>query len=897
MKLYFDFWAKTPKKGTNGEYHLLPYHLLETGILAKALWEKSLPKNVKESFAFGLGIEDLNSAGNFIAFLAALHDIGKATPVFQGLDATFKQRLERNGFSFAKTYEGRKNHALLSCLLAPELLLGLGAEKRIAKRLAFILGAHHGYFPKARFGLSPTAVGSGIWDTARQELVADLHALFDSPSMDISAFDNATAVKLAGMIPVVDWLASNEGFFSYSAIATPLNDYMVGAISTAESTLNALRWSLPEEQPKSFEELFSSRGVQKLRPLQEAAVDLTKTIEGQCLVLVEAPTGEGKTEAALYIANHLFGRGHQGCYFALPTQATSNSMFGRVKEFFAAKFESDLPNLILLHGHANLSSEMKILGDGASQVFSVSSINSGEEDDTEEELAYINAWFTCARRGLLSLYGVGTVDQILMVALRTKYVPVKLFGLAGKVVIIDEVHAYDVYMSTILSRLLAWLATLGCSVILLSATLSNKQRQGLVDAFCSAVGFPANDAEKAAYPYISLYTAAGNRMETFGVSPISSKKVSLRWRDSLSADTAPALGEELRHALKDGGCAVVVCNSVKKAQEVFLGLAPLFPGEIGLFHARFPYEKRLEIETENIQRFQKGGARPHRFVLVATQVVEQSLDLDFDVLVTELAPVDLLLQRIGRLWRHEGTPKPATIVRPTCHICAPDDPTTFAYSVYAPHTLLRTWLALNGISTLSIPADVVSLVEAVYGEGATPPEAARSLWEETLAQYCGDIESQQYEAERNYIPEPGGADNSALGKVTEDAKEEDAPNLPLELQAFTRLARPTINVICLHGGEWGVYLDKELTEPVDLDCVPKLELVRRLLYNQVGISGSISLYEAFSDAGVAVPLGWKKTAWLKNCHPVVFREGMAQVGNCRLSLDDELGLVMQWGQK
>ena len=389
--------------------------------------------------------------------------------------------------------------------------------------------------------------------------------------------------------------------------------------------------------------------------------------------------GEGKTEAAMYLADRFAARlGQRGCYFALPTQATSNQMFTRVREFLKGRYPDNIVNLQLLHGHAALNAEFQTLLQSADAEPECVC----EDNDLHDHRPGVIAaeWFTYRKRGLLAPFGVGTIDQALLAVLQTRHVFVRLFGLAHKTVIIDEVHAYDAYMTTLLERLLEWLAALGSSVVLLSATLPKARRDALASAYVKGLGgniaLPPDDR----YPRLTWVGQADSGSRHVETSERSSRKLSLQWIDGAvpkDGDAFP-LGERLRVALEAGGCAAVICNTVTQAQKVYLALKEYFVGNaddgapiLDLLHARFLFKDRDERERRCLVRFGKPGAlvdfgdkdlrevrRPNRAVLVATQVIEQSLDLDFDLMVSDHAPVDLILQRAGRLHRHPRADRP-----------------------------------------------------------------------------------------------------------------------------------------------------------------------------------------------------------------------------------------------
>ncbi len=274
---------------------------------------------------------------------------------------------------------------------------------------------------------------------------------------------------------------------------------------------------------------------------------IAPNLNGPGIVIIEAPMGEGKTEAALCLADHWGeGTGLRGFYFALPTQATSNQMFGRVRDFLETSYRGDQVQLQLLHGHASLSAEFEVMRRNGDRAFSPK--YQGVEAGSDRLGVTAAEWFTYRKRGLLAAFGVGTIDQALLAGLRTRHVFVRLFGLSGKTVIIDEVHAYDTYMTTLLERLLGWLAALGSPVVLLSATLPRSRRAALISAYQKGLGEEVPpDTEDAEYPRISW---AGGSSKPFsrsvGVSRRSKKVIHLE-------KNIPA-----------GGCVAVICNTVRR---------------------------------------------------------------------------------------------------------------------------------------------------------------------------------------------------------------------------------------------------------------------------------------------------------------------------------------------
>ena len=604
--------------------------------------------------------------------------------------------------------------------------------------------------------------------------------------------------------------------------------------------------------------------------------------------------------------------GQRGCYFALPTMATSNQMFSRVKEFLEHRYPGDLVNLQLLHGHASLSAEFQALRQRADCLFAPAHMEEGEGDPTSPLPGEVLAaeWFTHRKRGLLAPFGVGTVDQVLLSVLHTRHYFVRLFGLSHKTVIVDEVHAYDAYMVKLLERLLEWLAALRCSVVMLSATLPRKRRWALMAAYAQGLRLPCPTFLEDAYPRLSWLTPSDSGTKSFEVSPRFCRQIRLEWLPA----SWDLLGKKLSEMLAAGGCAAVICNTVPRAQEVYTALKPLFSHqgddglpELDLFHARCLFGAREARELRTLGRFGRAGTgakRPRQAVLVATQVIEQSLDLDFDLMVTDMAPVDLLLQRAGRLHRHARPRRPEQLrEQPTLMILLPEpegplprfDPGT--ERVYHPHLLLRTWCILRNRQSIAVPDDVEELIEGVYGNGPPPadlpPEIAQA-WRETRE----DLERQQAEEESQaryrYILPPCYPDH--LWEAHHPELEEDDPAVHRSLQAVTRWGDPSVSLVFLYEREGEVFLDLQAKQPVSLDDKPGGDLLRALLRRSVSIShGGLTPWLLKNGE---TPAGWRR-------HPLLCRhrlirldaQGRWQGGGWELSLDEELGVVISSQKK
>ncbi|MGK4007544.1 CRISPR-associated helicase Cas3' [Sorangium sp. So ce1036] len=481
-----------------------------------------------------------------------------------------------------------------------------------------------------------------------------------------------------------------------------------------------------------------------------------------------------------------------------------------------------------------------------------------------------------------------------------------MHGLAGKVVVVDEVHAYDTYTSELLDRLISWLHALGATVVLLSATLPAARR----DALVRAVG--ATPPAAATYPRLTVASAGTASSTSFPARrpPVS---VSLVWQP------AATLPERLVEALAEGGCAVWIVNTVRRAQQTYLALRALrdrgvLPADLdlGLLHARFPFDARATREQAAEASFGPGEEkRPRAAILVGTQVLEQSLDLDFDLMITELAPVDLVLQRAGRLHRHtREKQRPTALQRPALWLVRPEgderpEGPTFGPSafVYAESILLRSWLALRDRTEVVLPTDIEPLIESVYGGSSpragvgappsqTPPPASAEL-AARLASLDGK-RAEQERAEGNQaqaleLPPPSSDDPfDPRARVVED----EDPSIHRALRARTRLGDPTVEVVPVteRGGRLVLTGAPEIALDVDAREPPPRRVVLAAARQSVGISHRGVVAALLREP---VPPSFAASGHLR-FHRVLRLDdaGRTSIAGVPLALDPDLGLVV-----
>lgn len=765
-KPYFGYWAKTnTTTPSEPSCHLLPYHSLDVAAVADVYL--SLNKPLRIELAHRLHLEP-DKFQKFFVYCLALHDIGKFARSFQGLvelpgialvspDPRYRYGLRHDalGLLYWQYAWGRLRDSGGCRIPAGEDL-----RRSHARSLDLWMGSVFGHHGKPvdgeanetiEFAFKPDDLESA-WqfmnDAAELlEPIWPLDKLGDKHwRRDVLAWGSW---QLAGLAVLTDWLGSDQAVFGYQLEAMPLPEYWH-------------EWA----RPRGWEVLERSGLIQTKRvagfpgfrethgfdptPLQSWAEGVSIT-DGPQLFFLEDITGSGKTEAALTLAHRLLSQGcGDGLYFALPTMATSNAMYHRVGAFHRQMFSANSsPSLVLAHGARQLN-----------ETFNRSILSEPRADrpyhpDDPGGLIQCTQWLADNRkRALLADVGVGTVDQALLALLPRKHQSLRLFGLARKVLVIDEVHAYDTYTSDLLQRLLEGHAQQGGSAILLSATIPHTLRQALVASWQRGLdGTPRRGVDDDAFP---LATHVDRAAVT--EVPIQAREANCRELPVRFVHDEETTLEVVVSAAREGCCVCWIRNTVDDAIDAFDRVQERMDGDgrALLFHARFAMGDRQRIEEEALStfgRYSNAGQR-QGCVLVSTQVVEQSLDLDFDVLVSDLAPIELLIQRAGRLHRHardvHGNPLPGGAsdqrAAPLLHVLAPewtDRPSArwltglLRGTGYVYRDTSKLWLTckvLRRLGAIRMPCDARLLLESVYGPDVEAPEELQQANNESHAE-------------------------------------------------------------------------------------------------------------------------------------------------------------------
>ncbi len=712
MTSFLEFWGKArPPNEAGARAHPLAWHSLDVAaVLERLLALRAFADAVPRGWHRPL------------VFLAALHDVGKFTRPFQALASEHWPA----SLGACRGRVGAPRHDTLGWLILSDVRINRvapffpGWKPRQLDPLLRATTGHHGRPPENVAGLLWPEVFCESCERALGEFIAAVAALLDPPAIEAPKAAEANRVSwiVAGLVNLADWIGSAVPPFAYVG-AEDVGDvgaYWELARRRAEAAVAARRLEGAHVAPAGgMRALFPDIAPS---PMQEWA-ERVALPSGPALVLIEDATGSGKTEAALVLAHRMMADERAGgLFFALPTTATTDAMFARLGMSYRRLFApGEAPSLVLAHGRVALHEGFR-----ASVLTDAPPMDEIGEDAAGPACA---AWIADDRRkAFLAEIGAGTIDQALLAALPNKYAALRLLGLSRRVLIVDEAHAYDPYMQAELRALLRFQAALGGSAIVLSATLPRAMRRALVDAFAPGRG---EELVETGYPLATVVGAAD--ASEHPVAPRASTVRSVPVRRL--ADAAEAVGA-IAAAASRGAAVAWIRNTVDDAIAATEALCELGV-DATLFHARFAMWDRMAIEADVLARFGKESGALRRGVVVATQVIEQSLDLDFDLLVTDLAPIELLVQRAGRLWRHKRKRKDRKLASPELLVLSPEpvaDPAGDWLSsmligterVYGdPALLWRSARALFAAGAIATPDGVRALIEPVYAEGAEVP--------------------------------------------------------------------------------------------------------------------------------------------------------------------------------
>jgi CRISPR-associated endonuclease/helicase Cas3 len=803
-------WAKTDRSNVSrargeGGWNPLFAHMLDVAACAAELWDVHLSRPVRDRLAEAFGRGDHGTARQVVAFFAALHDLGKMSDCFLRMFPAVKSGdLRRIGEQWEQAARAAglplatrlhlapdARHEFVTATVLPGLLgcscpictafEGKGQRQDGLHEVAACLGAHHGHIPgEDTIGKARAAAKVKRWTPVRRTLINHLATVLE---VDLATLPGLVRPErpcvlplFSGLVVLADWISSDEERFHYR-LHRPPETWWDASQREAREAVAGLRLARWEPEPLLWPQMWPDTPAP--RPVQRAALDALPD-DGPALVLVESDTGSGKTRLALACAHRLARtNGYQGLYMAMPTRAATDATAREIRAFLGTALGGHRQaNLAVVHHTAEQTGLVQHLVDAAQGLTGTADgIETVDAicDDAEGSggpRAVLDPWYLRRLRGLVAPFGIGTVDQVALAAQPSKHWFLRLFGLANKTVIIDEAHAYELFQRCLLSSTIRWLADAGASVVVLSAALPDGARQALVTAWCEGRRTVAGEIP-GGHP-VTVVDRHGTVRGTGPSSPERPAAIRLR------ADPGPRrLAAELLAQAAGGGVVAVVRNRVETARELHRALVAQAAehgwrdGEIVLIHGMLLPRDRTRVEQQIISGLGpppgdgsvRSPARPDRLIVVGTQIIEQSLDVSFDRIYSDLAPIDLLLQRLGRVLRHaepdghgrcpvrrmtvlwQPGPDGLPLVEPPRQgdRQRPGNKDGF---VYAPYTLAATWRLLHethrGHAEFTTPAATGPLLRAVYGRPDTSVTGPlRELLHRTWARWQAELEDEE----------------------------------------------------------------------------------------------------------------------------------------------------------
>ena len=876
-------------------------------------------------------------ARTFVQWIAACHDCGKASPAFQlnlTHDGDFygvRSRLEAAGFEFPPgTPRGRQ---------APHCRIGQGvlerwlktrydASARQATPIAALVGAHHGVPAQ---GPEVSALASDRYACVTDEVypyasawMRAQDAFLDLMTHELDAVEvvgvtlrrrmsPSLQVTLGGLIVVADWLASDSTRFPYAE--DPEMSERLAAAALEIDILPPWDAALPDEDENLLRSRFGFDADVRPNGGQQALMDAAHTVSEPSLFVFEAPTGSGKTEASLMAAEILAARfGCGGVEFLLPTRGTTDGVWERLTPWIEKLPGQGRQSVSLAHGRAHLN-------DAFMEMTRRSRYAGVAEDGADADLvdtdcerlteAYVSSWFTGRRKATLASMVAGTVDQLLLSALQTRHVALRHVGLTGKVVIIDECHAADDYMLVYLETALRWLGAHRVPTIAMSATLPDATRERLVAAYAGVKPETTSPAP------VRLTTASpvGTRTVAPPLTSPDRRIIPTFIGPELGAVTAAAAA-----AAHDGACVAVIRNTVGEAQETYRALRDeLGKNRVQLLHSRFLGVHRAAREHDLRRRLGPNASdRPRGFVIVATQVLEVSLDIDVDLMITDIAPLDVLFQRAGRLHRHRRgageCERPERYREARLLISGCSEPSLLGSApevadgtaaVYGSHRVLRTAATLVSRAGQKVPLrEVPALVQDAYADpGRSLPPGWREAMDEAEQRHFAKVADMEMRASAFALPAPTKRFINLMQLMPHRASETETE---VRAAAQVRDSDDAIECIVVHADSYGaMFLTGTATGdgaheddliPVELDP-PTFAQARALARCTVTLPPRLTRHRfdatlAVVERATARFTGWQQSPLLRGELVLPLDEqGEITIGDTTLRYDYDLGLV------
>lgn len=912
------FWAKKAK-GTDGSAKWLPLcqHLLDTKFVIGMLYNHYLSEHQRQIIENAV---DGGNAKKIVEFIGITHDLGKATPAFQmkksyqgleDLDEDILEKLFLHGFvpddyMDLLSSSNRSPHALAG----ESLLKKFGVNDDVGS----IIGGHHGkpieyeddcnnindfsenyYYEinsKNNIHIKWADLQKEIFDWAMDEVGYD-------GVEDIPSIKSITAqVIIEGLLIMADWIASNDNYFPLFDEDQDTCDYEARMHEGWLKWFGNDSWN-PEynhDSNKYYQENFGFSP----REFQDRIFKVIDKSQNLGIMIVEAGMGMGKTEVALSSVEQLSQKSKcNGMFYCLPTQATTNAMFNRVYNWLTkvSARNGDEMDIQLVHGKASLNDKFADLP------------HNTDIGESLDEGVMVNQWFTGNKTAILDSFVVGTIDQLLLLALRKKHLALRHLGFSGKVVVIDEAHGFDSYMHTYLCRALQWLGKYHIPVVILSATLPAQKRAEFINSYLDKHTKESKIYNDLAYPLVSY--SDGNEVKVIDdFAPV---------KQSTEVSVKPFMGDEndllnkTKSLLSDGGVCGIVVNTVKRAQLLGRKFIEAFGEEnVEVLHASFLDTDRSKKEKKLLSEIgkDKNETRPKLKIVIGTQVLEQSLDIDFDVMFTDLAPIDLILQRVGRLHRHadNNDKRPNKLKNPQLYVLSMN--TNYEYEsgasfVYGDFLLMRTQYFLP--SKINLPNSISNLVQKVY-DFSIPIQVDDEINEKYVSaqeDYEVKINSKKVAASTYTLKNYSDMQDSLIGWLNNDSKESSGNNHSYgdEGLAQVRDGEDTIEVIMVkNSSESGYCLIGDSNNDIsgiiaDGDYNKAKELAQntiklpRIFSKSYNIEHTIDILEEFNRKKLAT---WQLHPFLKGSLGIILDDNnQFKLDDYTLTYDSNIGLMIE----
>lgn len=760
-------WYMIAKSSSDDDQLWLPlkYHLVDTALVAERLLKKWVPS----AFFDEIGI-NRNDAGKIVRFLSLTHDLGKATPVFQSMisakipDIAEQQLL--NGLTLKKTYsdENKTKHAHAGAMI----LRKYGVNESISA----VIGSHHGKTEKngidnCEIDLYASNYGKGeeYWEKIQKLFLDEAIEKAGYANIDdLPVLSDYAQMLISGILIMADWLSSNTYYFPLLSVDFHGNEYDQTRIDTAWE-----RIALPDPYLISdhwkYGDFFYDRFGFNRNSIQDGVIKIAESMKAPGLIILEAPMGIGKTETALAAAEVFMNRFKLGgAAVFLPTQATTNAMFDRVMKWIVKQPDCSEVTIQLAHSNSELN-----------ESYTDIKYHNNEDEDHNIDKLTVQSFFCRNKTKLLSEIVIGTIDQFLMASLKRKHVMLRHLGLSGKVIIIDECHAYDAYMNIYLDRTLNWLGAYNIPIILLSATLPGKRRMELMQAYSGSREIREDIIRNTAYPVLSYVQNKGTDNQQLYNQVALEYRGKNKFFNLIKCSSTEEMIAEIVAATEAGACVGIILNTVWRVQEFYHELRnKLDDIDIMIDHSQYIMTDRIKTEDKIIKRLGKNSTceQRRRLIVIGTQVLEQSLDIDFDLMITDFCPIDLLFQRLGREHRHDRK-RPDGYSEARCLIlnADADNLESGAKAIYGEYILRRTLDLLP--EKVELPADISRLVQLVYDE-----TAGKEKYHEEYEQFEKIIKDKQRNAKTFCIAAP-----SKSRRVKSIVGLTDSPDIISEIQA------------------------------------------------------------------------------------------------------------------